>query len=260
MNNINSLLNNVYSKNKQDADKYLQSFFVPKNYLKYEIDKELKRNEKIAIRYLFTSKEEYGKRIETVLKKDPLCFEAIIAYENHFEDIFVYKKFNSYYDIAKNFGQFSKRQRINYINILDIYVEFLLDINNISKAIKVQRIIVKLKKDITTKEIDRLAYMYYVKEDYEEFYKLFCESEKWNVSQYIMLMITLLKNDENYKAKEVLLDMQKNIEVSKYIDHIWDIDDKDPEQAAFYQEIDRCYEQINSVPDFFTWCYENSRK
>ena len=135
---------------------------------------------------------------------------------------------------------------------MDFYVEFLLDIRNITTAIKVQRMIIRLSNDLSGKNVNRLSYMYSIVERADDFYRLYLESE-FDAYDYLMLLITLLKHEEGKKAKEVLLDMFKNVKYAEYMDHLWDLDTKDPQQNEFYRLIEDCYSEINSIPDFFAW-------
>ncbi len=48
---------------------------------------------------------------------------------------------------------------------MDYYVEFLLDLHNITTAIKIQRLIIRLSKTVTSVMVDRLALMYSLTED-----------------------------------------------------------------------------------------------
>jgi len=47
--------------------------------------------------------------------------------------------------------------------------------------------------------------------------------------------------------------MFKNVKYSEYLDHLWDLDDKDVEQQEFYKCVEDCYSEISSVPGFFSW-------
>jgi hypothetical protein len=68
-----------------------------------------------------------------------------------------------------------------------------------------------------------------------------------------MLIVTLLKHDDERRAKEVANDMFDHIELSSYIDHLWDLDYSDPAQKEFYEAVENSYEYIRSIPDFFTF-------
>ncbi len=68
-----------------------------------------------------------------------------------------------------------------------------------------------------------------------------------------MMVLMLLKHEEEKKAREVLLEMLEKVKYAEYMDHLWDLDLKDPEQKEFYRLIEDCYSEISSVPDFFAW-------
>ena len=237
------LVNNIYQIDKiENKRSHLNDFFVKENFKKYEYDESIDEKSLKAIKYMFTSKHDLLQRADEALDMDPFCIEAIFVYYLFGADAYVYILFKSYYDSISSYPKYSIREKTVYLNVLDFFVEFLLDIFNYTEAIKVEKLIIKLTNNIGLKEIDRLSTLYYAIEDDEEFYKLYCEVESLPLDSYILLMLTLLKHDEEYKAKQVLWDMQKNIKHSDYIDHIWDIKEDDKELQEFYKDVDSCFE------------------
>lgn len=248
--NIDSLINGITKDT--NINEYLDKFFSKKNFSDYEVNKEANAKQKKAIKMMFCSKKSLPDRIEDVFELDPFCFEAMFAYLMISEDVYIQLRFDSFYDEANDYADFDDYQKHNYIKILDLFVDFLLDLNNVTKAIAVQKLIIKFTNEFSKQAVSRLAYSYFSIEDYEDFYKLFTETEL-EAYEYILLLITLLKHDEKLKAQEVLLDMFKNIEYSTYIDHVWDLDENDNAQKEFADIVQDCFDDICSVPTFFSW-------
>lgn len=247
---FNDLLKNIDSKTK--IDDYLKDFFTRKNFKEYQIDEDAKPSQVKAIRIMFESRKDISKRIDDAFDYDPFCAEALFAYLMTAEDVFLQLRFNAYYDEASKYGSFDTYQKKCYIRILNFYVDFLLDICNVTKAIVVQKLIIKLTNNCSNVASCRLAYCYYGIEDADSFYRLYTETNL-GAYEYILLLITLLKHDEEIRAQEVLLDMFKNIEYSSYIDHVWDLDENDPVQKEFADTVEDCFEDISSIPTFFSW-------
>lgn len=248
--NINSLINGITSET--NIHDYLLAFFTKKNFSNYEINKDANNKQIKAIKMMFCSKKDMLDRIEDVFETDPFCFEATFAYLMISEDVYIQLRFDSFLEEVNDYADFDDYQKHNYIKILDLFVDFLLDINNITKAISVQKLIVKLTNSFSKQSVSRLAYAYFSLENYEDFYKLFAETD-FDAYEYILLIITLLKHDEKLKAQEVLLDMFDNVQYSTYLDHVWDLDENDEVQKEFSDIVQDCYDDISSIPTFFSW-------
>lgn len=245
-----NLVNDINEKTK--VEEYLLSFFDKKNFKEYEISDKANKDQVKAIKIMFESKKALADRLEDAFEYDPFCVEALFTYLMISEDVFLQLRFNVYYNEASKYGGFDEYEKENYIKILDFYVDFLLDICNVTKAIVVQKLIVKLTNKYTNKAVSRLAYAYYGIEEDNDFYRLYCESE-FGAYEYLLLLVTLLKHDEDIKAQEVLMDMFKNIKYAIYLDHVWDLDENDPEQKAFADTVEDCFDDLNSIPTFFSW-------
>lgn len=239
-------------KNHEDAEAYFLQFFTDKNYKEYETEYSLNKDQKKAIKTMFTSKKEILKRADAALNIEPLCIEAFFVYFILTEDIFVNYRFKNYFNQINEYGDLDEYDKYCFIKIMDLYVEFLLDLHNFSGAIKVQKMINRLTNNVSRVGVSRLAMMYSILEDSDEFYRLYLDSEL-DGHDYLLLLITLLKNDEELKAKEVLKDMFENIEYSSYIDHLWDLDLNDPKQKEYYDIVEENFDDLSSVPDFFAW-------
>ena len=248
---FDDLVNNL-DQNKDKIEDYFLKFFTRSNYRQYEVDGDPDKDETKAIRIMFESRKKLKDRIEEAFSYDPLCLEAFFVYYILSEDIYVNYSFKDYYIQSNNYADFSDYQKKNYLRIMDFYVEFLLDIRNFTTAIKVQRLIIRLTNDLTGKNVNRLSYMYSSIEEADEFYRLYLEA-KLDAYDYLMLLITLKKHEEEKKAREVLLEMFENVRYAQYMDHLWDLDLNDSEQKEFYTLIEDCYSEISAIPDFFAW-------
>lgn len=233
-------------------DDYFLKIFTKQKYKDYHVDFNLDKYQEKAIKTMFESKKSLDKRVDAAFKLDPFCLEAFFVFFMSNEDVFVNYRFESYFDQADNYADFDNYEKYCFINIMNFYVDFLLDIRNISRAIKVQRLIMRLTNDTTPLAINRLSFMYATKEDADEFYRLYLHNE-FDTYDYLLLIIALLKNDDEIRAKQVLNDMVNNIEYAKYLDHLWDLNLDDPKQKEFYDVVDDCFQDIMAIPDFFTW-------
>lgn len=251
MSNFEKLVNEIVQTEKSPQE-YLTDFFVKKNFKDYDFEQALNNNELKAIKMMFESKKELRKRAEAALEKDSFCLEAFFTYFVLSEDIYVYYSFEDYFKNADQFSEMSPRQKQNYLRILEFFVDFLLDIHNITEAIKVHRTIMRLGNDESAYAVNRLSYMYYLIEDDKEFYRHYLNND-FDEYDYLLLIVTLLKHHDEMKAKEVLMELMKKNEYADYLDHIWDLDQEDPKQKQFYQLVDSMYGQLNSVLDFFGW-------
>lgn len=254
---FDNLVNDIDTKTK--VDDYLLNFFSRKNLLKYVVDDKANKNQVKAIKIMFESKKSLLDRADDAFSYDPFCVEALFTYLMLSEDVFLQLRFNRYYDEAKNYGSFDEYERKCYIEILNFYVDFLLDINNIKKAIEIDKLIIKLTNNYSEKTISRLAYAYYSIEDSDDYYALYTNTS-FDAYAYILLIVTLLINDEEIKAQEVLLDMYKNIEYSTYLDHTWDLDENDPKQNEFAKIVEDCFDDLRCYPTFFSWVNKTREK
>lgn len=248
--NFNNLVNDINTDIK--IEDYLEKFLSKKNLKEYSISPLANKNQIKAIKIMFESKKTLAQRIDNAFEYDPFCVEALFTYLMISEDVFLQLRFDSYFDEASRYADLDEYEKICYIEILNFYVDFLLDIRNVTKAIVVQKLIVKLTNEYSKKSVSRLAYAYYEIEDAEDFYRLYAEAE-FDVYEYILCLITLLKHEEDIKAQEVLLDFFKNNEYGTYLDHVWDLDESDEKQKQFADTILDCFDDINSIPSFFSW-------
>lgn len=255
--NLEDLINNIKVTDK--IEEYLLGFLTASNFKDYQISSKADKNQVKAIKTMFTSKKSLNDRVEAAFSYDPFCVEAMFTYLMISEDVYLQLRFDAYFNELSNYPNFSEYNKECYLKILDLYVDFLLDVNNVTKAIVVEKTIIKLTNVFSEIAVSKLAYAYFTIEDDEEFYRLYCEG-KFDASAYILCIVTLLKHDEELKAQEVLFDMFKNIEYATYLDHVWDLDDNDPKQKEFADTVNDCYEEMKSIPTFFSWVNRKREK
>lgn len=255
--NFDKLVNEINTDTK--VDEYLLNFFTKKNFKEYEIKGEPDKKQLKAIKIMFESKKSIADRIEDAFVQDPFCIEAIFSNLMINEDVFIQLRFNTYMNQLNDYPRYNDYCKDCFIKMLNLYVDFLLDINNCTKAIEIQKLVVKLTNKFTANTVSKLAYAYFTIEDEKEFYKLYTET-KFDTYEYLLLMATLLKHDENLKAQEVLLDMYENIEYGTYLDHVWDLDLNDSKQKEFHDTVNDCFESIKCIPTFFSWVNKTREK
>lgn len=241
-----------YSHNRDRAEDYFSEFFTKANFKEYELAENIDSNGKKAVKMMFESRKNLLKRADDAFRCDPFCIEAFFVYYTLSDDIYVNMRCESFYEEAEKFADFSIYQKVSYIHILDFYVEFLLDIHNFTGAIRVLRMILRLTKDGNPRNINRLSFIYGLLEEDKDFYRLYLDYD-FDAYDYLILLVTLLKHEDVDKAKEVLLDMYEKIEPSKYLDHLWDLDENNEAHSDFLKCVEDCFDFINSYPGFFSW-------
>lgn len=234
----------------EECEEYLEKFFTKENYKNYEADPYLDKDEKYALKVLFTSKDDVIVRIEDALDIDAFCKEAFYAYMSVTDDMFLSHRFETYYKQVGNITDMTPHQRGIFVMILDFYAQFLTDIGNITKAIKVWNTRYKLTKDSGV--VDELCELYFQIENADDFYRLYLY-EDFDLKQYLLLIVTLLKHEDQNRAMEVVNDMSENIAYTEYLDRLFDLDLNDPYQKYVYDTVEAMYDEISSVPELFSF-------
>ncbi|MBQ0035839.1 MAG: hypothetical protein KBT35_02855 [Firmicutes bacterium] len=230
---------------------YLSNFFVSKNSKNYEVDKNNPLPYKLVLKYLFSSHIDIEERAYKAIDKYVFCYEAVFIISMISDGAYANSYFKYYYKLKDDYPGLSDNEKAAYLKILDLYVEFLIDIGNYTQAQKIEDLLMLLSNISTNKETDRMFYILYMKEDAKEMYKLYCENNDLSIESYILLMITLLKNDEELKTKGVLREFISKYKYGEYLGRIWDLDTNEEDATDFFDIVDSCYDKILSVPDFF---------
>lgn len=245
----------------EERENYLINFFTANNFDDYLIDESCSEDERMDIYEMFHSSEDILIRALMILDRSPLCMEA--NYVNYLlnEETMVDLWFNTLMHKSPEFGSFSEYGKASYLRLLNIYAQFLMDIHNVTFAIKVVKRIADLEKGYSDDSIAKLAYMYSIIEKDDEFYELYHNEDFNDMIPYLLLMVVLLKHEDELKAREVLSDFIDKFKYGDYIDRIWELDSNDSAEAVELRSaIDVCFEEICSVPYFFSWCFDNKEK
>lgn len=257
MANYKDLVNNV--KNNEKIEDYFLDFFTKKNFQDYEVNDGISKDQLKAIKIMFESKKELRARVDDAFDYDPFCKEAFFVYMMLVEDVYLQIRFDAYLKELNNYPSFDEYQKECYLIILNFNVEFLLDIGNITGAIKIQKLMIQLSNNASKADVSRLAYMYFSLENIQDFYRLYLDN-KFSLYDYLLLVVTLLKHEEEMKAREVLVDMFDNVKYGTFLDHVWDLDESDPEQKEFIKIVNDSYEDLVSIPTFFSWVNKTREK
>ena len=241
-----------YDKRQVEALSFFEGYFTRAGLKEYVIDEAADKDSIKAIKTMFTSKKDLRERCDVAFSYDPLCLEAFFVYYVLAEDIYVSYRLDAYYQELVSFADLPAYNQRCYLRILEFYVEFLMDVGNFTKGIKVERQLRKMAPQYCKGKTNRLSFMYSQIEEADDFYRFYLD-EEFDTYDYLLLIVTLLKHDDRIRAKEVTQDMFQNIEYASYLDHLWDLDMNDPAQKKFYQTVDDAYDFIKGVPDFFTF-------
>ena len=142
------------------------------------------------------------------------------------------------------------------INIRLTITYYYLDICNYHQALKQLN---EVKKIIGIKEIlTTLIIVYNYLEDYEGIKNLYESNDFDAPEQYIMFIVSILKNDQNEYAKEVYEDMASKFKYASYICKPQELSllKDDAEANTMMRAVEKCFEYIESVPNFFSWASE----
>ncbi|MDO4940384.1 MAG: hypothetical protein Q4E33_01670 [Erysipelotrichaceae bacterium] len=245
------LLETLRTMEPDKRKEYLTNFFVTKNYKNYEIEKNSPIAYKLVMRYLFSSGIDIEKRAYKAIDKYYLCREAFVIVYMVADNAYAHACFKFLYSEKDQYPDFSEFERTAYLQTLDLFVDFAISIGNYTLAQKVENLMVVTTYPNSSNHIERLTYILYMKEDIDEMYRVYCEANDYSVTSYILLMLTLLKHDDELRTKEVLREFIDKYTYGKYLGRIWELDEREAEGAYFFDAVDSCYDKILSVPDFF---------
>lgn len=256
---IHSLDKQIFSYQRDVND-----FFTSKNVDSYIMDQQnIDVEYKDALRILFNEEEinDLPERCNKAISIYPLCFEAYyIAY-------YIFDSLSFYYfslDIINNtFGEYKAGYDLN--NLANIYIllsSFFIDIKNNNKAIEMlDNASFYIDKSIV---LTRYLIAYSFLEDSDKMLELYNSVPFKRAKDYILLIICLLKNNNTQMAKEVYESMLNNIKYADllcYPNKMEDINDNDAQDLL--NDMDSCFELIESVPYFFSFleeCIESHNK
>ncbi len=243
---------------KDEVLNYIDNFFLPENLPDYSYPDYANDRERTAIEVMFDEDLTLEDRIKKAREIDRYCIEAFFTELSMREETLAYNLFREYEEDLSSISQLDRYGRENLMIILDLFVEYLIEIRNYKTAIRLQKRI----NDVSEEGANyvRLGYLYSFIEDSDAFYDLYLDGKVKDASCYLLLILTLLKNEEEVKAKEVLNEMFAVIPYSEYIDRIWELDTSIEEASVFADCVDRLFDELCSVPYFFNWCAKNKEE
>ena len=97
----------------------------------------------------------------------------------------IYKRRDEY-DSFTDYGKYCYRK------LLDLYAQFMLDIHNITFAIKIMNCLVEVEGHYSKDNIVKLSYLYALIEDKDDFYDLYIKEDFDDMVSYLLLMVVLL--------------------------------------------------------------------
>lgn len=238
---------------------YFTGFFKIENENEYEFDNRMSEANISALRYLFENEDDLDARVDEVLEIDPLCIEGWYIRHKLAEDEENHHLLRSYLAMSKDYAGFNEYEKDNYRFILMRHADYLAAIHNVHKALSVLDLLSGLEG---TRQglVEMYAICYAALERGDEFYDLYLDTEFTSLFQYLMLIVTLLKEENYLRAEEVCRDMIEVYPLSIFLDHPQDLaDDESKEAENFFNTLDFIYDHLLSVEDFFTWFKETKK-
>ncbi len=260
MTSLDQLLYDLSRVEKSDLRSYLESFFAPGKFDLYLIDERCAESDIGSISKMF-SEGDVLQKASAILHKDPFCLEAFYVFYKLEEDAPLYYYFESIASKNDEYDSFSDYHKFAYESIMTCFVNFLSDIGNVTGAINNLKIMMAKSDSLYNNNLFRLCYLYAMVENLDDYYKLYLDSGFRDAVSYILLIVVCLKHNEKSKAKEVYMEFLSVYKYADYIDHIWDIEDNNEDEALEIKlALKVCYDDLLAIPYFFAWCYDNKEK
>lgn len=257
MANLIKLVSDITYLEDDELIEYFENFFDINNLDDYTFDSLLNKKEKESVKEMFGTDDVFD-RARLVIEKDPYCLEAFYVFYRMADDYSLYLYFDRMFNQMNKYNKLSKYKKFAYKQIIDNFVTFLMDLKSFTQAIAVQMSIIDGLEVCGPNEVTRLAFLFAMKEDFESLYDLYIKVGFFDEAAYIALIVTALKNNEELKAKDVLSDFLSEYTYAEYIDHPWDLDKlEDNEAIRMNDAMSVCFELIRSVPYFIYWCSDN---
>lgn len=244
--------------------KNLNEFFAIHNYDSYiKEQKNINALHKHALKILFdeNSIAELTERCSEAILIYPLCFEAFyVAY-------YLYDSLSFYYFsleiINDAIDDYQNDYDIN--NLVNIYLllsSFFIDIKNNHESINMlDKASRHVSKDVL---LTRYLIAYSFCENDEDMMDLYNTVPFINAKDYILLITCLLKNNKQSLARDVYYQMLDRIKYADLLSRPNEIEDiEDQDAINLLNDVDSCFELIESVPYFFSFiseCLESHNK
>lgn len=257
----NDLVEETKEMDVEEARAYLCNFFRDGNEDSYIIDEDADADGREAILALFENGKTYMDKINDSLKYNEYCKEAILLEKRGYEDPIVEAEFNANIIETNDYDSFSPYKKKCFHSFLKLYSDFLFDVGNITKSIKIFRMYFDLSNDYSKENMRDISFKYAIVEDDKGFYQFFLDHEFKYPEPYLLLISVLLKHEEYDKAKEVLNEMVDEIKYADYIYRMWELADNQTDEACIFKEaVDFCFDEMTTYPCYFSFCKENIDK
>ena len=262
MSNFDELVEEVSAlMDIKEIEEHFDNFFIAANFPYYEIDGDANEEEKKAIFRMFNDDDTILNRALDVLDDYPLCVEANYVCLRLNDETRQDSRFNALYSKNYEYEDYTSYSKKAYIMVLRMYATFLTGIQNFTKAIKIYNKILSLKKERDDEIIYRLGCLYGLTENAQAFYDLYQKEDFNKIEDYLLLLVVLLKHEDELKAQEVFADFLHKYKYVDYIDHIWDLEGNDDPEAVVFQDcVEACFTDLLSIPYFFSWCANNKER
>lgn len=260
MANLLNLVTETSNLYEDELIEYYEDFFDINNLADYSFDSLQNKKEKESSTKMFGS-DDIFERAKKVLDEDNYCLEAFFVFYRMADDYNLYLYFDRMFSNINKYNKLSKYKKFAYKHIMDDFVNFEMELESYTQALAIQIRIIEGLDICGQLEISRLAFLFAMKEDFDSLYDLYIRVGAFDESAYISLIVTALKNNEEIKAIEILSDFLSEFKYADYIDHPWDLEKLEDNDAIRMNEaINATYRLIRSVPYFFHWCLDNKKK
>ncbi len=260
MTSLDQFLYDLAHTEKEDIRAYLEGFFAPGKFSQYLIDERCDDKDYKSIEMMFQEGDVLEKA-SSILNKNPFCLEAFYVFYKLEEDLPLYYYFESIAKRDDEYENFSDYHKFVYESIITCFINFLSDIGNISSAINNLKIMMSKSDALYNNNLFRLCYLYAMVENLDDYYDLYLSTGFKDAVSYILLIVVCLKHNDTLKAKEVYLEFLNTYKYGEYIDHIWDLEDNNEDEALEIKLALRvCHDDLLAVPYFYSWCLDNKEK
>lgn len=260
MTSLDQFLYDLAHTEKEDIRAYLEGFFAPGKFSQYLIDERCDDEDYKSIELMFQEGDVLEKA-SSILNKNPFCLEAFYVFYKLEEDLPLYYYFESIAKRDDEYENFSDYHKFVYESIITCFINFLSDIGNISSAINNLKIMMSKSDVLYNNNLFRLCYLYAMVENLDDYYDLYLSTGFKDAVSYILLIVVCLKHNDTLKAKEVYLEFLNTYKYGEYIDHIWDLEDNNEDEALEIKLALRvCHDDLLAVPYFYSWCLDNKEK
>lgn len=260
MTSLDQFLYDLSRTDKEDIKAYLESFFAPGKFDQYLIDERCSNEDSKAIEKMFQEGDVLEKA-SSILNKNPFCLEAFYVFYKLEEDGPLYYYFESIASRNDEYENFSDYHKFAYESIMTCFVNFLSDIGNVTSAINNLKIMMAKSDFLYTNNLFRLCYLYAMVENLDDYYKLYLDTGFKDAVSYILLIVVCLKHNDKVKAKEVYSEFLSTYKYGEYIDHIWDLEDNNEDEALEIKlALKVCYDDLLAIPYFYSFCFDNKEK